>query len=107
MIATKTQMEWSKIMPKRRNYAPEFKIKVVMAAFAGQKTVAQLSSEYGVHPTVIHNWIRQAKGAISAEFSGKPRKGKNKEKKQITALQAKVGQLTMERDFLAEAWKKM
>ena len=94
-------------MPNRRNFSPAFKTTVAMAAIAGHKTVAQLSAEYGVHPTVIHCWLRQAKGFVADGFAGKLAKSKNKQDKQFTAMQAKIGQLTMERDFLAEAWKKM
>lgn len=76
-------------MSNRRNYSPEFKTKVAMAALSGHKTVAQLTSEYGVHPTLIHNWLRQAKEAILASFAGKPGKRKNKQEKQIPALHAR------------------
>ena len=48
-------------MAKRRNHAPDFKAKVALAALSGNKTVAELSTEYGVHQTQINRWVKQLK----------------------------------------------
>ena len=57
-------------MAKRRNHAPDFKAKVALAALSGNKTVAELSTEYGVHQTQINRWVKQLKDNASEVFSG-------------------------------------
>ena len=79
-------------MPKRKNHAPAFKAKVAPAALSGEKTIAEMASEFGVHQTMVHKWVKQLKESAPGIFSGE--------------INAKIGQLTVERDFLAEAWGK-
>ena len=93
-------------MTKRRNHAPAFKAKVALAALSGEKTIAELSSEFGVHQTQIHKWVRQVKESAAGIFAGEIKTEEAKKEKQLTRLHAKIGQLTVERDFLAEAWGK-
>lgn len=45
-------------MSKRKNHAPAFKAKVALAALTGEKTIAQLSAEHGVHQTLINKWLK-------------------------------------------------
>ncbi len=45
-------------MSKRKQHHPKFKAKVVLEALKGEKTVSQLASRFGVHPTMIHQWKR-------------------------------------------------
>ena len=93
-------------MAKRRNHAPAFKAKVALAALSGHKTVAELSTEYGVHQTLINNWVRQLKDGAAGVFAGERLSEERRREKDIEKLHAKIGQLTVERDFLAEAWGK-
>jgi transposase len=44
-------------MSMRKNHAPAFKAKVALAALSGEKTIAELSSDFGVHQTLIHKMI--------------------------------------------------
>jgi transposase len=46
-------------MSKRKNHSPVFKIKVALAAHSGEKTIVELSFEFGVHQTQIHRWVKQ------------------------------------------------
>ena len=86
---------------KRRNHSPAFKAKVALAALQGEKTLAELSSEYDVHVNQIQTWRKQLKHNMVSLFdSGIDSKKDNEE--QIQLLQAKIGQLTMENDFLAK-----
>ncbi len=89
---------------KRRNHSPAFKAKVAMAALQGDKTLAELSSQYDVHVNQIQTWRNQLKDNITNLFDSGIDQRKDHEQ-QIKALQAKIGQLTMENDFLATVLK--
>jgi transposase len=93
-------------MSKRKNHVPAFKAKVALAALSGEKTIAELSSEFGVHQTLIHKWVRQLKESAAGIFSGAIKTDDARKEKEIRTLHEKIGQLTVERDFLAEAWGK-
>jgi len=89
---------------KRRNHSPAFKAKVALAALQGEKTLAELSSEYDVHVNQIQTWRNQLKNNMISLFdSGIDQRKDNDEL--IKSLQAKIGQLTMENDFLAKVLK--
>ena len=89
---------------KRRNHSPVFKAKVAMAALQGDKTLAELASEYDVHVNQIQTWRNQLKDNIVSLFDSGIDKRKDHDK-EIKSLQAKIGQLTMENDFLATVLK--
>ena len=93
-------------MPKRKNHAPHFKAKVALAALSGEKTIAELGSEFGVHQTLIHKWVKQLKESAAGIFAGEIKTEESRKEKELYALHAKIGQLTVERDFLANAWGK-
>jgi transposase len=93
-------------MSTRRNHVPAFKAKVAIAALSGEKTFAELSSEFGVHQTLIHQWVRRLKESAMGIFSGEIKPEDARNEKQLHELHAKIGQLTVERDFLARAWGK-
>ncbi|UTV80729.1 IS3 family transposase [Acidithiobacillus sp. YTS05] len=86
---------------KRKQYKPEFKAQVALAALQGDKTMAELAQEFGVHPTMINAWRRQlVEHAATAFERGK---SQTEEPVDVQALYRKIGQLEMERDFLAQA----
>ena len=91
-------------MSKRKNHAPAFKAKVALLALSGEKTIA--GSEFGVHQTQIHRWVKQLKESATGIFSGEIKTEEAKKEKELHELHAKIGQLTVERDFLAKAWGK-
>ena len=86
---------------KRRNHSPNFKAKVAFAALKGEKTLAQLASEYDVHVNQIQTWRNQLKENMASLFDTGIEHRKDQEA-EVKALQAKIGQLTMENDFLAK-----
>ena len=86
---------------KRRNHSPVFKAKVAFAALKGEKTLAQLASEYDVHVNQIQTWRNQLKENMASLFASgiEPRTYPDAA---VQELHAKIGQLTMENDFLAK-----
>ncbi len=88
---------------KRKQYSAQFKAKVALAAIRGEKTVAELASQYEVHPTMINNWKRQLQEGASDVFeSGNAATPiHNDQQAQIDELYRQIGQLKVERDFLA------
>ena len=89
---------------KRRNHTQAFKAKVAMAALQGDKILAELSSQYDIHVNQIQTWRNQLKDNIGSLFDSGIDQRKDHEQ-QIKSLQAKIGQLTMENDFLATVLK--
>ncbi|SFQ16715.1 transposase, partial [Tranquillimonas alkanivorans] len=88
---------------KRKNYGAEFKAKVALEAIRGEMTVAELVAKHGVHQTLINSWKRQALEGMSGIFSGKAEVKAAEKVGEIEKLHAKIGQLVVERDFLAKA----
>jgi transposase len=90
-------------MAKRKQYSPELKTRVALAAIRGDGTIAELAQKYSVHPNMIAKWKREAVDGMKESFN---RKGKKKlsPDNEIKTLQAKIGELVVERDFLARAF---
>jgi transposase len=84
----------------RRNHAPAFKAKVALEALKGEQTTVELAQRYQVHPNQITEWKRQLLEHAPEVFSKdrKPEQGPS-----IKELHAKIGQLSMENDFLSVA----
>lgn len=88
----------------RRNHAPAFKAKVALAALKGEHTIVELAERYQVHPNQITEWKRQLLEHAADVFS-KDRKGD--QGPSIKELHAKIGQLSMENDFLSGALNRI
>lgn len=87
---------------KRTRYSAEFKAKVAKEAIKGEETLAQLASRFGVHPNQVAQWKKQALEGLTEIFAGKAEKVSHSREAEIKDLHAKIGQLTVERDFLAK-----
>lgn len=83
---------------KRRNHSPAFKAKVALAAVKNERTLAELSQQFDVHANQITQWKRQLVEGATATFDN----GSAAKDSQATIkdLHAKIGELSMERDFL-------
>jgi len=84
----------------RRNHAPAFKAKVALDALKGNQTIVELAERYQVHPNQITEWKKQLLEYAPDAFS------KNRKIDQgpdVKDLHAKIGQLSMENDFLSNA----
>jgi len=86
----------------RRNHSPAFKAKVALAAIKGEKTLAELAQQFDVHPNQITQWRDQllegASGVFGADAKAEPATAVD-----VKTLHAKIGELTLENDFLAGA----
>jgi len=86
---------------KRRNHSAKFKAKVAMAALKGDKTLAELAQAYDLHPNQIQEWKKQLQQSAEDVFSKGNTHTVDTESK-LKELHAKIGELTVERDFLSE-----
>lgn len=90
-------------MNKRKNYTPEFKMQAVMEVMKEEKTVSQIASEYGVHPTMLHTWKKQFLERMPEVFKrGETDADKLKKKyeSEKEELLKEIGQLTVEVNWL-------
>ncbi len=84
----------------RRTHAAAFKAKVALAAIKGDKTLAELASEFEVHPNQITEWKQQLQQHAADVFGGAKSKSPEPD---IKSMHAKIGQLSLENDFLESA----
>ncbi len=92
-------------MAKRKTYSASFKSRVALEALKGDLTVAELAAKYEVHPAMVTKWKKQAVEGMVDTFSrgGRPARDASHEAR-IKKLHAKIGELAVERDFLAKAF---
>ena len=90
---------------KRKRYGAEFKARVALEALRGELTTAQLAAKHGVHQTMVGEWKKQAVEGLASVFSGKEaaQDTARLSEAEVEKLHAKIGQLVVERDFLAKA----
>ena len=90
---------------KRTRYSAEFKARVALEALRGELTTAQLAAKHGIHQTMVGEWKRQAMEGMVAVFSGRSaaQESSKTAEVEVEKLHAKIGQLLVERDFLAKA----
>lgn len=89
---------------KRKRYSAEFKARVALEAISGEKTLSELGAKYEIHPNMIAGWKKKAIESLPETFSAKGEKDRKDDETQIRELYAKIGELTVERDFLSKAF---
>jgi transposase len=89
----------------RRNHSPAFKAKVAIAAIKGERTIAQIAEQFDVHPNQVTTWKAQLEGG-AAEVFGAGTSTTQAPPVDVKALHAKIGELTLENDFLEGALTK-
>ena len=89
----------------RRNHTPAFKAKAALAAIKGDRTLAQLAEQFDVHPNQITSWKAQLEGGAVGVF-GSGNAAPTTPAVDVKSLHAKIGELTLENDFLEGALSK-
>jgi transposase-like protein len=87
---------------QRRNHSPAFKARVALEALRGEKTIAELAQQHDVHPNQITAWKNELVQRAGQLFGGQPAESPA-DRAKVKDLHAKIGELTVERDFLADA----
>ncbi len=91
---------------KRRNHSSAFKAKVALATLKGDRTLVELAEQFDVHPNQIQDWRKRLVDSADTVFGGaEPQREETAEK--VKELHAKIGQLTMERDFLVQGLERI
>lgn len=90
----------------RRNHSSAFKAKVALAAIKGDRTIAQLADQFDVHPNQITTWKAQLESGAAEVFGPSGGSTQATPAIDVKALHAKIGELTLENDFLEGALTK-
>ena len=93
-------------MTKRRRFSAEFKAGVALDALRGDKTIQEIAAKHKVHPNQVSTWKRQAMDGLGGVFSNGADRALRDHDSEVHDLHAKIGQLTVERDFLAKGLKR-
>ena len=88
---------------KRRTHSPTFKAKVAVSAVRGDRTLSELAEQFEVHPNQIQSWKKQLLQGAPDVFENGSGRQNSEESSTIKDLHAKIGQLTVEKDFLSNA----
>jgi transposase-like protein len=90
----------------RRNHTPAFKAKVALAAVKGDRTLSQLAEQFDVHPNQVTSWKAQLEGSAAGVFGPGSGNSAAQPMVDVKSLHAKIGELTLENDFLEGALSK-
>ena len=93
-------------MTTRRRFSADFKARVALEALRGDKTVQEIAAKNKVHPNQVSTWKRQAVDGLGEVFSNGVDRVRRDHESDVRDLHAKIGELTVERDFLARGLKR-
>ena len=94
-------------MTARRRFTAEFKARVALAALRGDKTIQEIAGKHKVHPNQVSAWKRQAMDGLGAVFSNGADKARVDHEDEVHDLHAKIGELTVEKDFLVQGLDRL
>ncbi len=87
----------------RKKHTTKTKVKIALEAIKGDKTIAEITSTYGIHATQVNTWKKQALESIPEAFSAKRKKQESDQQELIDELYKQIGQLKVENDFLKKS----
>lgn len=92
-------------MPKGKPYSAEFKVRLMLEALQGAKTVGEIAAEHGLNPNLVRNWKARAESDLARVFSAaEDERARERElaerREEVDDLRRKIGELTAERDYL-------
>ena len=93
-------------MTIRQRFTGEFKARVALEALRGDKTIQEIATRHKVHPNQVSTWKRQAMDGLGAVFSNGAERASRDHETEVRDLHAKIGELTVERDFLVKGLKR-
>ena len=93
-------------MTKRRRFSADFKARVALEALRGDKTIQEIAARHKVHPNQASTWKRQAIDGLGEVFSNGTDRARRDHESEVRDLHAKIGELMVERDFLARGFKR-
>ena len=93
-------MELEAIMAQRKRHTGQFKARVAVEAIAGHKTVNEIAIEYGIHPSQVNKWKKQALEQLPEALSDGCGGNNGRQEKIEARLYQQIGQLTMELEYL-------
>ena len=88
-------------MSTRRRFTADVKAKVALEALRGDRSIQEIAARHKVHPNQVSTWKRQAMDGLGTMFSNGAGEAGSDHEAEVHDLHAKIGQLTVERDFLA------
>ena len=92
-------------MGTRRRFSGEFKAKVALEELRGDKTIQEIATRHKIHPNQVSTWKQRAVEGMKEVFSNGAERARGDHEAEIRNLHAKIGELTVERDFLAKGLK--
>jgi len=91
----------------RKSYDATFRAKVAFEAAKGEHTLAELSSEYSVHPNQIRTWRKQLLECLPDLFTDRRKKKERDHEELVSELYRQIGQLKVELDWLKKKAQKL
>lgn len=86
-------------MTKRKQHAAAFKAQVALAALKGDKTINEVAAQFGVHPTLIHDWKKKLLSGAAAVFEGTAKAAPAADSQQAELFE-QIGRLKMELEWV-------